>query len=122
MIPTHIKCVERIPLTVSGKVDRERLAGVEAESLTHQPVMPKSNIEIRLEKIIRRVLDEPDSISMTDNFFDIGGRSLAAVRLAIEIEADFGVHLDVQTIFGLADFSPIAEEIEKAPIDRYRLP
>ena len=55
-------------------------------------------IEARLALIWRRALDVP-SVAATDNFFDIGGNSLLAIRLFTDVEAVFGVRLPLSALF-----------------------
>jgi acyl carrier protein len=40
-----------------------------------------------------------DKVSMEDNFFDLGGHSLSAIRLNEKIKKDFGISLHAMTIY-----------------------
>ena len=79
MIPSWFLEIKNIPLTTNGKLDKNRLP---------QPFMsehddyiaPVSKLEKQLATVWSRVLNmEP--ISITDNFFDIGGTSLLGIEL-----------------------------------------
>jgi phosphopantetheinyl transferase len=61
-------------------------------------VPPRNGVEARLAKIWGRTLGKY-SISVKDNFFDLGGTSLLAIRLLAQIKSEFQEHLPFSTIF-----------------------
>ena len=104
MLPAAIVFLDAMPLTQNGKVDRRALPTSEttrlASSLTSSDVieLPKSPLERQLMFIWERVLDiQP--IAPTDNFFDLGGNSLTAVKLIHQIEKAFGQQLSIASLF-----------------------
>lgn len=58
-----------------------------------------SAIERQLEPLWREMLSLP-TVGVGDNFFDLGGNSLTAIRLFSELERRFGVSLPLSTLFG----------------------
>lgn len=89
MVPTYFHQLERLPLTENGKVDKkglERLAG----PLGHGGATyaaPSTPAERRLATLWAEVLGVPlERIGRSDSFFDLGGTSLAAVRLLIHLD------------------------------------
>ena len=64
----------------------------------HAPVAPRNIFERRLLEIWQELFDEPH-IGVKDNFFDLGGQSLTAMRLFVEIEKRFGNMLPLSSIF-----------------------
>lgn len=48
---------------------------------------------------VRRILDEPD-VRMTDNFIELGGNSIMAVRLVKILEDEHGIKIDVTQLMG----------------------
>jgi len=52
----------------------------------------------RMAAIWRRILDHGD-FGTSDSFFDVGGHSLVATELAIEIEREFGFRVPAETVF-----------------------
>jgi amino acid adenylation domain-containing protein/thioester reductase-like protein len=121
-VPATFVEVEALPLqATSGKVDRKRLPEPPARVLpktpdSAEPVRklsadaPRSEKEDLLarawEDILR--LDRGD-VRRDDNFFDLGGHSLAAAQLSSRVEDAFGVHvsmgafLENPTVGGLCD-------------------
>jgi thioesterase domain-containing protein/acyl carrier protein len=62
-------------------------------------VPPRDTIELTLAGIWERLLEfQPRSISITDNFFDLGGHSLIAVRMLAEIEQVFNRDISIRTL------------------------
>lgn len=70
-------------------------------------VPPSDDLEIQLTKIWENVLGKKP-ISVKDNFFDVGGHSLLAVRLFAEIEKTFGKNLPLATLFQAPNIEELA--------------
>ena len=86
MLPGTWSTASSLPLTKNGKVDRERLAIENVKNKSGQKIKsrPRNQLEHDLLQIWQRLFQN-DQISCTDNFFDIGGNSLLAMRCASEI-------------------------------------
>ncbi|MFE9007773.1 amino acid adenylation domain-containing protein [Streptomyces sp. NPDC007875] len=88
MVPTHIHRVDRLPLTENGKIDKKALARPAAETAgrpAHIP--PATPAERRLAELWADVLGlPPERIGRSDDFFELGGTSLAAVRLLVRLD------------------------------------
>ncbi|MFG3015415.1 amino acid adenylation domain-containing protein [Streptomyces cinerochromogenes] len=100
MLPELVVEVPRLPQTPNGKLDREallrraRTAGPAAQVNTSAP---RDHVELALYRIWKGLLLHPD-IGIRDDFFDIGGTSISAVRLAHAVRETFGVPLPVRDI------------------------
>ncbi len=100
MIPAGIHWRERLPLTANGKVDRKALTALAAELDVAGPGRegPGTETEKRLAAVWAEVLGVPeDGIGRRDDFFGLGGTSLAALRLVIALDravsfADLAAH------------------------------
>ncbi|MBV9689376.1 MAG: amino acid adenylation domain-containing protein, partial [Ktedonobacteraceae bacterium] len=113
MLPAHFVLLDRLPLTAHGKVDRQALLAYGPEEgiqqQPHEQQRPRDQIELQLLHIWERIL-ERGPISLTDNFFHLGGHSLAALRLQSHIQNEFqrklplGLLLQYPTIRELAQF------------------
>src|SRR5690606_4336424 len=106
MVPTHILCLERLPLNRSGKVDRHALPVPMAAVAPTAARPPTGVVETALAAIWRRLLGR-DDIAADDNFFALGGDSILAMQLVLhagEAGLAFGLRdvLEQQTIAGLA--------------------
>ena len=87
MVPAVVHWRERLPLTANGKTDRRTLTAL-AEGLDAGiPGAPGTAAERRLAAAWAEVLGVPaERIGRLDHFFDRGGTSLSAVRLAIALD------------------------------------
>lgn len=109
MIPTVFVKLETMPLTASGKLDRQELPdpseyGAQADTLY---VPPRTNAEREMVELFSKTLGA-ERVGVDDSFFDLGGDSLLATRLLAGIERVFarkvgvGTLLEVSTPGGLA--------------------
>ncbi|MFD4244254.1 amino acid adenylation domain-containing protein [Streptomyces sp. NPDC058525] len=93
MVPSAIHWQESLPLTANSKIDRKALTALAAqlhgtEDATEDEVQaPSTPAEQRMAAAWAKVLGVPqDQIGRGDNFFDRGGTSLSAVRLAVTLD------------------------------------
>ena len=100
MIPSYLMAVDRIPLTPSGKIDRRALPdpGHSRPELDTRFVAPRTIIEHELVQIWGKVLSL-ECIGIHDNFFDLGGHSLAATRVVSQVIKQFQLEIPLQSLF-----------------------
>ena len=100
MVPVHYVVLPELPLTASGKVDRSRLpAPTPRDAGPAGPVEYADGVEqVIAEEIVAPVLGlarvEPEQ-----NFFEMGGHSLAAARVVSRIRSRFEVELSLSDFF-----------------------
>jgi amino acid adenylation domain-containing protein len=114
MLPDHFVSLDELPLNSNGKVDRKQLpdaAGAAMEAGTMY-VAPRNETEERLVKIWQEILGK-DQVSVTDNFFEIGGHSLKATRVISQVQKEFDVNISLGTLFTNPTIEHTALEIEK---------
>jgi len=112
MLPAHFVQLEILPLTPNGKVDKKRLP--EPEGTTGiEYVVPRNATEEKLVAIWQEILGR-EQISIKDNFFEIGGHSLKATRLASEVYKTFEVQLALKELFSHAVLEEQACLIEQS--------
>ncbi len=114
MIPSHFHRLERMPLTTSGKIDRNALPAVGSRRPeTGRPlVLPRNAAERALAEIFAEVLGY-DRVGVQDAFLDLGGSSLSAVRLFGLIRERLGTHLPLSTLFAAPTVETLAKTIEQ---------
>jgi amino acid adenylation domain-containing protein len=101
MIPSHIVEASSFPMTPNGKLDRKSLGQRTIEygsPNAADQAQARDMFEFRMSTIWKSVLDI-HTITPHHNFFDLGGHSLIAVRLMAMVNAEFGVHLPLATLF-----------------------
>nr|WP_254979785.1 non-ribosomal peptide synthetase [Cyanobium sp. ATX 6A2] len=89
MIPAAFVELEALPLTINGKVDRNALPPASFTGTKQTRVPPQTPLQIKLHAIWAEVLGHHD-FGVTDNFFEVGGHSLAATRIASRIQIEWG--------------------------------
>jgi thioesterase domain-containing protein/acyl carrier protein len=97
---TMLAADEAFPITSEGEVDRDALAraGVAASPAPEKRMTPRNHDEVRLLAIWEEVLGR-GGIGLTDDYFDLGGHSLIAVRLMGRIEEEFHRRLPIAELF-----------------------
>ncbi|ASZ13286.1 non-ribosomal peptide synthetase [Chitinophaga pendula] len=109
MIPTHLIQLDEIPLTLNGKIDRNRLPEPIGQVTNYQP--PETDMERYLVNIWEEILHIPQ-IGVHDNFFLLGGHSLKAILVLYRIQKDIGVKLQLKDLFLTANLRELATHIE----------
>ncbi|MGC1222608.1 MAG: amino acid adenylation domain-containing protein [Candidatus Sulfotelmatobacter sp.] len=114
MVPASYSRLQQWPLLPSGKVDRRALLQLgHAESAQQSAfVAPHDAVEDQLLTIWKGILNL-DAISVTDNFFSIGGYSLASARLLARIQQTFGRKLGLRDVFEAPTIAEMAELIRR---------
>jgi aspartate racemase len=97
MVPQWVVELEALPLTPNGKLDRDALPAPEA-SLQRDYAPPRDVVEFKVAKVWEEVL-AVRPVGIRDNFFDLGGHSLAAVRLMAHLRGTFGRELPLAALF-----------------------
>jgi len=98
MVPAAFLQLEALPLTPNGKLDRKALPAPSFSGNLEQRVEPSTDLERQLHAIWAEVLGHSD-FGITDNFFAIGGHSLAAARLVSRIEQAIGSAPSLAALF-----------------------
>lgn len=99
MIPIFFIRLKNIPLTSNGKINRHALPKPDAHELAQLSyVAPCSEMEEQLVFIWKNILKR-ELVGVTDNFFQLGGHSLSAIKLAHQISKTYGIHTTLKDIF-----------------------
>ena len=121
MVPAVVVALDRLPLTIGGKVDRRALVAAPLPE-PHRPHgvapdEPMSSTEAVLAAIWRDVL-AVGQVGLDDNFFDLGGDSILAIRIVARANAaGLGLtprlafrHQSVRALAAAAGLSPVEAE------------
>ena len=112
MVPSLLVEIDNFPLTANGKLDKKALPNPDfTSSLEH--VEPKTELESLLCKIWREILNI-DKISVTDNFFRIGGDSILSIQVSSRIR-QAGYSCQVKDIFECKTISKLALRLSGEP-------
>ncbi|MDM8543253.1 amino acid adenylation domain-containing protein [Desulfococcaceae bacterium HSG9] len=101
MVPSSLTVLKvPLPLTSNGKIDYKSLSSLKKErhEVEMSGCLPQDMLELQLIKLWEIVL-KTYPVGTDDNFFDLGGNSLAAVILLNKIEKTFKKKLPPVTLY-----------------------
>ena len=108
-VPAAFIGMESIPVMEDGSVDRAALPDPFGSGEDYVP--PATEMQRLIAEVWSEVLGI-EKVSLHDNFFDIGGHSLLAVRVVTKLDKKIGVRLN-QAVMVLQTLEQIAAECEK---------
>lgn len=113
MIPAAFVLIDRVPLNANGKIDRQALPQVVHEQTAAPAIAaaPRTETERRLAAIWSDLLNIPQIVP-SDDFFDLGGQSLVAIKAVSRIRDAFHVDLALRSIFEHTTLAALAEAID----------
>jgi amino acid adenylation domain-containing protein len=109
MVPTIFVRLPALPLTPNGKIDRRALPPPDRQArlARHDCPAPRTRMERQLVKIWEQLLGVRP-VSIRDDFFALGGHSLAAARLVARIEATTGISIPVSILLSAPTVESLA--------------
>ncbi len=113
LVPNGPALLQKLPLTANHKLDRRHLPPIEAEPDLTETQAPASSLELQLLQIWAEVLGK-SGFGVTDDFFDIGGHSLLALRLVLVIEQRMGLKIPLAELFKSATVAHLARVAQGA--------
>ncbi len=124
MRPAFYSVVEEFPLTPNKKVDRKKLPApqIDRSGLETEYVAPQTESEQLLADIFTEAFDT-EKFGIRDNFFEMGGDSLLAVRVLAQASEAFNRDIPVEaflrypTIEQLANYLHSNEAEEETEFD-----
>jgi len=118
MIPSTWVALDQLPLARNGKVDRKALPAPDGHrpELASTYIRPRSATERAIAEVWQEVLGI-ESVGVDENFFDLGGHSLDAVRAHTKLRAKFGDGLSLVQLFQFPTISSLAGLIRQETSD-----
>ena len=112
MIPSLFVELEKLPLTPGGKVDRRALPAPETmgNGAGLDYVAPRTAVEEVLAGIWRELL-AVERVGVHDNFLDLGGHSMLAMRCVSAIRQVFRIELPLRVLFESANLAELAQAL-----------
>ena len=110
MIPSIFVHMDKMPLNRNGKVDRGSLPQKDEAVKQADYVGPKSAVEKKIAKVWASVL-ELSRAGVTENFFDLGGDSLSAIRVISQL-SEMGMTLTMADLYSNPTIEQLAYKVE----------
>ncbi|MFD3745544.1 amino acid adenylation domain-containing protein [Nocardia sp. NPDC058633] len=108
MVPAAVVALDHIPLSATGKIDRNALPAPEFATRAYRE--PATGWERTVAETFAEVLGA-DRVGADDNFFDLGGNSLLATRLTARLGAAVDIRVPVRVLFAAPTVAECANAV-----------
>jgi acyl carrier protein len=115
-VPSAFTWLPGLPLLPNGKVDRAALPAPERAETAEPFVAPRTPAEQTIAAAWAEVL-RLDRVGIHDNFFNLGGHSLAATQVASRLRKAFGRDVPLRSLFQaptIAELAPVIARLQAA--------
>lgn len=110
MIPAYIMRLDKIPVTVNGKIDRDALPEIDSMA-SSEYVAPRNENEELLCKTLEELLNV-EKVGIYDSFFELGGDSIKAIRIISKLR-NLGYEASVNDILNGKTVEKLARTLRK---------
>ncbi|MCR5083392.1 MAG: amino acid adenylation domain-containing protein, partial [Parasporobacterium sp.] len=108
MVPHIFVQVAQMPVTANGKLDRKSLISlVRDDDFEYKKTLPTDEFTLRLAKIWKEKLNCKE-VYLEDDFYGLGGDSLLATQISVEIKKRLHIQLSLEEIFSNPIFGDLA--------------
>lgn len=119
MVPSYFVLLDKLPLTINGKINRKELPAPEVKRDDNFEA-PNNSTEEKLLSIWSEVLGvNAKNISINSNFFQFGGHSLKAARSIALIEKELDVKIGLSDFFKCLTIKNLAQVIDSNSKEKY---
>ena len=119
MIPNFLIQISDFPYTPNGKIDRKSLPDFNIQNDINNAILPKTKTQKQISAIFEKLLCI-SPISIDDNFFEIGGDSILALKLQIEL-LNRNINISYADIFVHNTIRKLSEKIDTLNDEAYQL-
>lgn len=113
MVPNYFVCLEKLPMTPSGKIDRKNLPLPHFAAQATEYVPPETETEQQLSAIWSELL-HMEQVGRTDDFFELGGDSLMAISVLSKIKSVFHIELSIRDVMENPVLERLSDVIDRA--------
>ncbi len=112
MVPAILIELSALPLTSNGKIDKKALPDPEeGDRATCEFIAPRNHVEEVLASVWQKLLDV-EKIGIHDNFFEMGGDSLLAIRVVSAIRKELETEIAISSLFEYQTIASLAAQME----------
>ena len=118
MVPSHLIQIDSLPLSVNGKIDIGRLPQPAGQSSklnlpSKESMLTLSPVGVHIRDAWVKVLKIAD-VGVDESFFDVGGHSLLASQVLLEVSQRTGVTISLASFFDNPTILGIVAAVEAA--------
>jgi amino acid adenylation domain-containing protein len=117
MVPSKIVIIDSVPFNSNGKINWSKLSELNSKEDSSVFVEPNNEVEEEIRNIWQRILKK-SPICVLDNFFNVGGNSILAVRVLTSISKEFSTEIPFSIFFEENTIRKIAEFVEVQMLER----
>lgn len=112
MVPSSFILIDSLPKMMNGKIDRKKLPSPEIHGLSTRPqTPPRSGTEMAIAELWKNLLNL-ETVAVHDDFFELGGDSLLATRLAARVREKFTIELPLAQLMHAPTIEALATFID----------
>ena len=111
MVPERFMQIEKMPLNASGKVSKKELPII-SFSVDKKYIEPRTDIEKTICDIFESVL-KVNPVGLKDNFYELGGNSLKAAKIANKLYLEFGATIKISDVLQTECVEDLTKIVEK---------
>jgi amino acid adenylation domain-containing protein/non-ribosomal peptide synthase protein (TIGR01720 family) len=114
MLPAAYIFLDKMPLTATGKIDRQALPAPDADrpELQKDYTAPQTKLEKFLYQMWRDILGI-EKIGIHDNFFELGGNSIQGATFVNRLQDELGEYVYIVAIYDAPTIAGLAEYLQK---------
>ncbi|CAM4849840.1 unnamed protein product, partial [Rotaria magnacalcarata] len=98
MIPNRLMRIEKIPVTINGKLDAKALPEIDFSVDDTNYCAPRNELEVKLCEMWSNILGV-EKVGITDDFFRLGGDSIGSLQMVGRVRQDHALKITVKDIF-----------------------
>ncbi|POY38673.1 non-ribosomal peptide synthetase [Flavobacterium alvei] len=110
LVPQDFNLLEKLPKTLNGKIDRKALSEYKTNKIINYTA-PRTEEERLVASIWQESLNL-EQVDIFSNFFEIGGHSIKAVKVIIEIEKHINKRIPLSSLFEYSTVEKFAKLLE----------
>ncbi|MFE3178240.1 amino acid adenylation domain-containing protein [Amycolatopsis sp. NPDC059090] len=114
LVPSGFVLLPELPRTPAGKLDRAALPAPEPVTRERPYVAPRGSVEELVAGVWAEVLGA-ERIGARDDFFDLGGHSVAATRISVRLRAALAADVPVRALFDHPTVEALAAAVAGYP-------
>ncbi|WP_444902111.1 amino acid adenylation domain-containing protein [Microbulbifer sp. SSSA007] len=111
MIPTSFNWIDKVPVNLSGKLDKKSLPNPKLVSQTDY-LAPRTQLERQLCEVWQQVLGL-DQVGIRDNYFSIGGDSIKAISLGAKSRQIIGIDIPLAMLFANQTIEKLSTSLQQ---------